>query len=179
MCYNLTMNIAISTVLFCSIIIALMYNSFVVNFYSLVFLVIGYLAWLTYEYTFHRFLFHFKKLPFRVKKYLSNGHKFHHRYPKIKENLSLPFGLTIPFSLVSLCFIYLLFGSEYLGWFYLGQTGGLFLYELIHYLNHHSDTEIKIFKWLRSHHNLHHSKLARYNFTVSNPLFDYLFFTKK
>lgn len=168
----------LSLTIFPIIIGTLLYYDFALGLSSIIMFLIGILFWNVFEYLFHRFAFHNSTLPRKVKRYIGNGHRFHHRYPENTTNLLLPVSLTLPFSLLSLLLIYLIFGANSLGWYYFGLISGMLHYEIMHYAAHHLKINSRYFKFMKHYHLKHHFKEPNKNFMVSNPLFDYLF-TKK
>jgi sterol desaturase/sphingolipid hydroxylase (fatty acid hydroxylase superfamily) len=175
----MTVNQALSYTVYPLIIATLFYFQPHFTVSSILLFVIGLLFWNMFEYIFHRFAFHNTKLPRKLKRTLGNGHRFHHRYPNNKQDLQLPILLTLPFSLLSLVLIYLLFGSVNLGWYYLGLIAGLFNYELMHYAAHHLKINLRYFKWMKRYHLYHHHKEPNSKFMVSNPVYDYIFRTHR
>lgn len=173
----MTVNQIASYTIFPVIIAGLFYLQSPLSLFSVAMFIIGLLFWNTFEYMFHRFAFHNKELPKSLKKTIGNGHRFHHRYPDNAENIQLPIGLTLPFSLLSLLLVYLVLGSSGVGWYYLGLILGLFHYEFMHYAAHHYKLNSKYFKWMKRYHLLHHHKTPNSRFMVSNPVYDYLFRT--
>ncbi len=145
---------------------------------SLIMLIVGLFMWNVFEYSFHRVAFHGSAIPKKLKRYLTNGHRFHHRYPDKIDNLILPVSLTLPFSLISLFVVYSIFGEVNISWYYLGLVIGLYSYEFMHYAAHHMKIKLKFFKYMKHRHLSHHFKNPKTKFMVSNPLFDYLLGTK-
>jgi len=160
---------------FSAIVTLLFTNTAVSGVYVIPSFILGLIFWNISEYSFHRFWFHEKRYPRKLKKYLSNGHVFHHRYPDNTDELRLPMSLTIPFSLLYAGGYYLLFGITNLGFFYSGIIGGMFFYEFMHYAAHHLKLKNRFFRYMRGYHMKHHHKNIKSNFMVSNPLLDYLF----
>lgn len=79
---------------------------------------------------------------------------------------------------------YFLMGPD-LGWFLLSTTAGYFtLYEIVHLSCHlpldHWFLKLPGLKAMHEHHRLHHHPrlMAKYNFCIVYPLFDYIFGTK-
>lgn len=146
--------------------------------YAIPMFILGISVWNVFEYTFHRWAFHNHKIPKIIRKYLTNGHIVHHRYPNKTKGLQLPLSLSLPVSLFNLAVIYLVFGSNNIGWFYLGlMGGGLLVYEFMHYAAHHLDINWKIFKDMKQYHLDHHYKTPKKKFMVSNPIMDWIFKT--
>ena len=172
----MTVNQAISYMIFPVLIGGLFYFQPYFSAFSILMFSVGIIFWNIFEYVFHRFAFHNKDLPTKLKRSIGNGHRFHHRYPDNVNNIQLPVSLTLPFSLLSLLLIYLVFGSH-LGWYYLGLITGLFHYEFMHYAAHHWKLKGRYFKWMKRYHLLHHHKTPNSRFMVSNPVYDYLFGT--
>lgn len=160
------------------IIVWLFCVSCIFDWMSVTMFCIGFLLWNVLEYCFHRFAFHNRKIPRKIRRWLTNGHIVHHRFPNRKENLALPIALTLPVSLIGLGITYLATGITYLNWFYSGLILGLYSYEMMHYAAHHWNLNNAWFRYMKQHHLSHHYKTPNSKFMVSNPLLDFLFRTK-
>lgn len=163
------------TALVYSTIICLLFCFTSSTLYAVPMFIFGLLVWNCFEYLFHRFAFHNRSIPKKIRRYLTNGHLYHHRYPDRLDNLLLPINLTLPVSLGSLLLMYSAFGLGNLAWFYTGLIFGLFSYEFMHYAAHHLPINIFPFNAMRQYHLAHHFKSPKKKFMVSNPLLDYIF----
>lgn len=141
---------------------------------AIIMFLVGFVLWNILEYCFHRYAFHNKKLPRWIKKYLSGGHVFHHRYPTKIENLIISITLTLPFSFLSLGVAFILFGTVNLPWFYTGLIFGLFQYEFMHFAAHHWRIPLAPFRYMKQYHLTHHHKQPNAKYMVSNPGLDFL-----
>jgi dihydroceramide fatty acyl 2-hydroxylase len=168
----------LTVLIYLSVIALLGASLYSFTYSSFLYLFLGYSTWLFTEYGFHRFFFHNKRLPRRVKKFLSNGHVYHHRYPDNQDRLFLPVSLTFPISILYLCICGLIFGLYSMFWFYIGLISGYFIYEFMHYAAHHYNFHGLMFKYMKIYHIAHHTKAPQRNFMVSNPAVDFIFRSK-
>lgn len=166
-------------IIFPAIIYFLSYYGTPISWISVLSVFSGFLIGGLPEYFVHRFAFHNRKLSRKVKKLISYGHTYHHRYPQLTEDLILPLTIVLPISLVLLCLFTLVFGTAYVFWFYTGLMSSYFLYEAMHYLAHHSTINLPYFKQMREHHLAHHKSKPNSKFSITNPLYDWLFGTLK
>lgn len=131
--------------------------------------------WTFFEYVMHRYIFHFinekdwsKKLHFAI-------HGVHHQYPRDIERLFMP---PLPGTIiigVLTAFFYLILGN-YLSIWMAGFLIGWALYVTIHYIIHVYQP-IKPFRFLWTHHAMHHYKNENAAYGVSSPLWDIVFGT--
>jgi sterol desaturase/sphingolipid hydroxylase (fatty acid hydroxylase superfamily) len=121
------------------------------------------------EYSWHRFLFHWRGAP----RSLREGHARHHRAPE--GALALPFFTALPHGLVVWGLSASLIGSR-LGAFFTGIWFlGYVAYSGVHQLVH-SPFRHPLLTWLREVHDVHHTRSDR-NFGVTSPLWDWVFGT--
>lgn len=158
--------------------------------WSLVFVPIGVILWMSGEYFSHRFMFHykfmvseetaFKKLwtPLAVK-YLSPMHKGHHLKPYDGNHMSgrirdlLP--LFIPAVLLG-TFVFPPFTLSVIAatWFqcYIAE-------EWIHHATHFYNFRDPYFRYMKKHHMYHHTKAGmKYGFGTSSGIIDYFWNTR-
>lgn len=131
------------------------------------------------EYFLHRVMFHNRRLPRKLKKLISHGHIYHHRYPDRVDDLILPVFLVLPASLILLGSFVLLFGWSYAFWFYIGVMFSYFLYEFVHYSTHHIPLNLPYFKQMQAYHLRHHKDRPNSKFMITNPFWDWVFGTYK
>jgi len=146
-------------------------SSFVVLFLS------GVLFWTLFEYTLHRYLFHFfPKTPFQQRaQFLFHG--VHHQYPNDKDRLVMPVALSLFIAMVVFIVLNAIFGLLVWG-FYSGFAVGYVMYDMMHYSIHHIRTpKSNMFKKLWKHHLDHHYRDTNKAYGVSTVLWDQVFST--
>jgi sterol desaturase/sphingolipid hydroxylase (fatty acid hydroxylase superfamily) len=139
---------------------------------SVLFFIVGAIAWTLVEYLLHRFLFHIKPGKFQY-----TIHGVHHEYPRDKERLMMP---PLPGIIISAFFYgvwWLLMGPKYAPIFMVGFLAGYLFYTFIHYLVH-AHKPIKPFTFFWSHHLKHHNpQFENKAYGVSTPIWDWIFGT--
>ncbi len=154
--------------------------SFTVLQTALIF-VAGMICWSLFEYTIHRFVFHFFAESERARKLVYLIHGNHHEYPRDKERLFMPavpsllLAVTV-FSIMYL-FAFLLEVSVYVFAFFPGFLIGYLIYGSMHYAIHAWNPPFKWMKPLWRNHHLHHYKNVERGFGVSSTLWDHVFGT--
>lgn len=162
-----------------TIIYFLSYFGTPLNVFSVLCVIGGMLSVSMFEYLLHRFAFHNRKIPRKVKKLVSNGHVFHHRYPQLIDNLILPLTITLPVSLILLVTFVVLFGTDYMFWFYIGEVGIYYIYEFMHFTAHHYPLNLPFFKQMREYHLSHHQSKPNSRFMITTPIWDWVFRTHR
>lgn len=139
--------------------------------------VAGAVFWTIFEYTFHRFVFHFKPAtPFRRRlQFVMHG--VHHQYPQDKSRLVMPVTVSVPTSLLMLWLFVTALGDG--GWgFFCGFLAGYLAYDMLHYAVHHvKNPRYRWFRHIRQHHLAHHFRDTRRGFGVSSSFWDTVFCT--
>ena len=147
---------------------------------SLIFLS-GMIFWSLFEYTIHRFVFHFFAESERARKIVYLIHGNHHEYPRDKERLFMPPVPSLLLSSFVFSLMYLvgyLFGvSEYIFAFFPGFVLGYLMYGTMHFAIHAWNPPFKWMKPLWRNHHLHHYKNEELGFGVSSTLWDHVFGT--
>lgn len=147
---------------------------------SLIF-VAGMLCWSLFEYTIHRFVFHFFAESERARKIVYIIHGNHHEYPRDRERLFMPAvpSLLISSTLFSIMYgIAWLFSASYAVFaFFPGFLIGYLIYGSMHYAIHAWNPPFKWMKPLWRNHHLHHYKNVELGFGVSSTLWDHIFGT--
>lgn len=128
------------------------------------------------EYLIHRFLFHFKAETPKQQALKYNIHGVHHHYPKDKDRLAMPPVMSLTLATLFFLFFRFLFGDYGLPIF-AGFVSGYSIYLIIHYAVHRYRQPHNFLSFLWKHHSLHHYKSEDSAFSVSNPLWDYVFGT--
>jgi sterol desaturase/sphingolipid hydroxylase (fatty acid hydroxylase superfamily) len=141
----------------------------------------GMFFWSLFEYTIHRFVFHFFAESKKAKKIVYIIHGNHHEYPRDKERLFMP---AVPSLIISsflfllMFFIGKLFNSGYYVFaFFPGFLIGYLIYGSMHYAIHAWNPPFKWMKPLWRNHHLHHYKNVELGFGVSSTLWDHVFGT--
>lgn len=141
----------------------------------------GMLFWSLFEYSIHRFVFHFFAESERAKKIVYVIHGNHHEYPRDKERLFMPAVPSLILSSTIFCLMYLvgyLTGvSGYVFAFFPGFIFGYLVYGSMHYAIHAWNPPFKWMKPLWRNHHLHHYKNEELGFGVSSTLWDHVFGT--
>lgn len=138
---------------------------------------IALLVWTFTEYILHRFVFHFDAKSAFGKRLIYLFHGIHHDEPDDATRLVMP-----PFpAVVIMCGLYALFAlvvpGRYLNVFMAFFIVGYLIYDYIHYATHHFPMKSKVGSYLRKYHLRHHHAKEHSKYGVSNPLWDYVFYT--
>jgi hypothetical protein len=120
----------------------------------------GMFSWSLFEYTIHRYVFHFFAESERAKKIVYIIHGNHHEYPRDKERLFMPAvpSLLLSSTVFSLMYLigYLLGVNSYTFAFFPGFLFGYLIYGSMHYAIHAWNPPFKWMKALWRNHHLHH-----------------------
>ena len=143
--------------------------------------VAGMFCWTLFEYTIHRFVFHFFAESERAKKIIYLIHGNHHEYPRDKERLFMP---AVPSLLIASAIFSLMYAIAWLFnstanvfAFFPGFLLGYLMYGSMHYAIHAWNPPFKWMKPLWRNHHLHHYKNVELGFGVSSTLWDHVFGT--
>lgn len=138
----------------------------------------GFILFTLVEYLIHRFLFHFKAETEEELKLQYQIHGVHHEFPRDKDRLVMPPLVSIVIASGFFFLFQFLFPSACLVLF-AGFVSGYSSYLLIHYAVHAMRPPNNFLKFWWKHHALHHYSSVDTAFSVSMPLWDYLFGTVK
>jgi len=138
--------------------------------------ILGALFFTLVEYLIHRFVFHFNAKTEHEEKIQYNIHGVHHEFPRDKDRLVMPPVMSVVIATAFLLVFKFLFGNYGLVLF-AGFSAGYSNYLLIHYFIHAHKPPGNFLKFLWTHHSLHHYHSVKSAFSVSFPLWDYLFGT--
>ena len=64
-----------------------------------------------------------------------------------------------------------------MAYLFIGLIGGYFGYEWLHYQAHHGASRLRLLRYLKKYHLLHHHQTPDLRFGVTSPIVDYLFGT--
>lgn len=147
---------------------------------SLIFIA-GMIFWSLFEYTIHRFVFHFFAESEKARKIVYVIHGNHHEYPRDKERLFMP---AVPSLLIASTIFAIMYGVAFLFSstngvfaFFPGFLMGYLIYGSMHYAIHAWNPPFKWMKPLWRNHHLHHYKNVELGFGVSSTLWDHIFGT--
>ena len=145
---------------------------------KLLFIVSGVLSWTAIEYALHRFIFHYDARSQFGRKLLYAAHISHHENPGATYRLFSSLFLSVPIATGYLLLARVVAGSwQAASYLFLGLTAGYFCYEWLHFQAHHRRPRLRLFRYLRRYHLLHHYQTPELRFGVTSPFFDVMFGT--
>ena len=139
---------------------------------------VGVASWGLIEYGLHRVVFHYDATSERGKRFVYRSHLSHHEDPKsldeIFASLTTSLPLATAYVLVALGVTRSWHATVYL---LLGLIVGYFTYEWMHYQAHHRSPRLRVLRYLKKYHMLHHHQSSDLRFGVTTPFVDLLFGT--
>jgi sterol desaturase/sphingolipid hydroxylase (fatty acid hydroxylase superfamily) len=141
------------------------------------FLLIGFgvLSWTLIEYALHRCFFHYSARSTFGRKLVYAAHLSHHENPRATNRLFSSLLLSLPIATAYLLPAWVATGSLHAAsYLFAGLTTGYFCYEWFHFQAHHRRPRLRLFRYLRKYHLLHHYQTPGLRFGVTSPLFDVL-----
>lgn len=137
---------------------------------------LGMFIWTLIEYLMHRFFFHIPQTNKVFEMIYFYSHGIHHDAPNDATRLVMPPGASLPLATL-FYFGFKAWGGEY----YLPQFSGFvtayMVYDFIHFATHFFNWKSAWFRKIKENHMRHHFLTNKYNFGLSSPLWDYVFFT--
>lgn len=162
--------VGVATALYC-------YLSLKINVFIIVALfVAGLFAFTLVEYLIHRFVFHFNASTPGQELLKYKIHGVHHHFPKDKDRLAMPPFMSLTLAVLFFLLYKWLFGNYGIALFS-GFVSGYSVYLIIHYAVHRYRQPRNFLSILWKHHSLHHYRSDNSAFSVSNPMWDYIFGT--
>ena len=138
----------------------------------------GILTWGLIEYGLHRLVFHFEARSEKGRSFVYAMHLSHHANPKTMDDLFTGLRLSLPIALCYCLLAWALMRSwQAMVYLFLGLMIGYFSYEFLHFQAHHRAPRLRVLRYLKKYHLLHHHKTPTLRFGVTSPVFDYLFGT--
>ena len=138
----------------------------------------GVLTWGLIEYSIHRLVFHFEAQSEKGRNFVYAMHLNHHANPKAMDDLFASLRLSLPLALFYCLSAWAIMRSwQATVYLFIGLTAGYFSYEFLHYQAHHRAPRLRVFRYLKKYHMLHHHQTSALRFGVTSPVFDYLFGT--
>jgi len=140
---------------------------------NLLFISFGVLSWTLIEYGLHRFIFHYSARSAFGRKLVYAAHLSHHEAPHAANQLFSSLLISLPIATVYLLLAWIVTGSLHAAaYLFAGLTVGYFCYEWLHFQAHHRRPRLRLFRYLRKYHLLHHYQTQELRFGVTSPLFD-------
>jgi sterol desaturase/sphingolipid hydroxylase (fatty acid hydroxylase superfamily) len=135
----------------------------------------GVLSWTSIEYVLHRFVFHYSARSAFGKRLLYAAHLSHHETPRATNHLFSSLVLSLPIATAYVLLAWVVTGSLHAAaLLFGGLTAGYFCYEWLHFQAHHRRPRLRLLRYLRKYHLLHHHQTPELRFGVTSPLFDVL-----
>ena len=141
-------------------------------------LVTGLLSWGLVEYALHRFIFHYDARSESGRKFVHAAHLAHHEDPGAANRLFTSLWMSVPIAAGYWLLAWAAGGSwRSASYLFIGLVAGYFCYEWLHFQSHHGRPRLRLFRYLRRYHLLHHHQTPGLRFGVTSPLFDLAFGT--
>jgi len=135
----------------------------------------GILSWTIIEYALHRFVFHYRARSSFGKKLLYAAHISHHHNPRAMNRLFSGLVISLPIATAYLLLAWVATGSLRAAvYLFTGLVAGYCCYEWLHFQAHHLRPRLRLFRYLRRYHLLHHYQTPEHRFGVTSPLVDML-----
>ena len=136
----------------------------------------GMLFWTFIEYFLHRFIFHIPQTNKVFKAIYFYSHGIHHDAPNDATRLVMPPGASIPLAILFF-YGFKAWGGVYYLPLFAGFVTAYMVYDFIHFATHFFNWKAAWFRKIKENHMRHHFLTNKYNFGLSSPLWDYVFFT--
>ena len=144
----------------------------------LLLLVSGLLSWGLVEYALHRFIFHYDARSELGRKFVYGAHLSHHENPGAADDLFASLRMSAPIAASYWLLAWAATGSwRAASYLFIGLAAGYFYYEWLHFQAHHGRPRLRLFRYLKKYHLLHHHQTPGLRFGVTSPLFDLAFGT--
>ena len=141
-------------------------------------IIAGVFSWTLIEYALHRFVFHYTARSEFGRKLVYGAHLSHHENPLALNRLFSGLLISLPVATVYLLLAWFATGSlQAATYLFTGLTAGYFCYEWLHFQAHHGRPRLRLFRYLRKYHLLHHYQTPKQRYGVTSPLLDVIFGT--
>ena len=137
--------------------------------------VLGILAWSLFEYSMHRFIFHWKPESAWGKRFIFIMHGNHHDDPQDPSRLVMPPAAGILIALPLFFLFRAVFGLSLGEWFFATFMLGYLCYDYTHFAVHFFRPRTGLGRWIKRYHMHHHFSTPEARWGVSSPLWDYVF----
>lgn len=146
--------------------------------HDVLFISLGIFSWTLIEYALHRFIFHYSAHSAFGRKLVYAAHLSHHENPRAPNRLFSSLILSLPISMGYMLLARIVTGSWHVAvYMFAGLAAGYFCYEWLHFQAHHRRPRLRLFRYLRTYHLLHHYQTPEHRFGVTTPLLDVIFGT--
>lgn len=136
---------------------------------------LGILSWTLIEYALHRFIFHYTARSALGRRLVYAAHLSHHENPLATNRLFSGLLISLPIATAYLLLTWSSTGSFHAAaYLFTGLVAGYSCYEWLHFQAHHRRPRLRLFRYLRRYHLLHHYQTPDHRFGVTSPLFDVL-----
>jgi dihydroceramide fatty acyl 2-hydroxylase len=136
---------------------------------------LGVLSWTLIEYGLHRFVFHYNARSVFGRRLLYAAHLSHHEHPRATSHFFSSLLLSLPIATTYFLLAWVAAGSLHTAsYMFSGLAAGYFCYEWLHFQAHHRRPRLRLFRYLKKYHLLHHHETPDFRFGVTSPLFDML-----
>lgn len=138
----------------------------------------GFLSWSLIEYALHRFIFHYDARSGWLRKLLYQAHISHHDNPDGTGRHFASLLLSAPIATAYWSIAWIATGSIAMAsYLFVGMAAGYCTYEWLHFQCHHGRSRLRVLRYLRKYHLLHHHRTPDLRFGVTSPLLDLVFGT--
>lgn len=134
----------------------------------------GLVAWTLFEYTMHRYLFHWNSDVPVVRWFVFLIHGNHHESPNDPMRGLMPFSVSLPIGALVWAICWMLMGAPST-WLFLGFMTGYVIYDAVHFACHQWPMRGKFGATLKRHHMRHHYFAESGNFAISAIFWDRVF----
>ena len=133
----------------------------------------GVLSWTLIEYALHRFIFHYHARSTLGRKLVYAAHLSHHENPRATNQFFSSLLVSLPVAIVYVLLAWIVTGSLHASAYtFAGLAGGYSCYEWLHFQAHHRRPRLRLFRYLRRYHLLHHYQTPGLRYGVTSPLID-------
>lgn len=136
---------------------------------------LGIFTWSFFEYTIHRFVFHYKPTSKIGKRFHFIAHGVHHDYPQDHTRLVMPPTVSLPLAVLLFFSFRAIFGPMAMAPAFCGFLLGYLVYDMSHYAVHHFNWKHPYFQRIKKHHMDHHFKSPDHGFGFTSDAWDRVF----
>jgi sterol desaturase/sphingolipid hydroxylase (fatty acid hydroxylase superfamily) len=142
---------------------------------NVIFVCFGVLSWTLIEYVLHRFIFHYNARSDAGRKFVYAAHLSHHETPRTANNFFSSLVISLPIATAYVLLAWIVTGSLHAAaYLFAGLAAGYLCYEWLHFQAHHRRPRLRLLRYLRKYHLLHHYQTPELRFGVTSPLLDML-----
>jgi sterol desaturase/sphingolipid hydroxylase (fatty acid hydroxylase superfamily) len=135
------------------------------------------LSWSLFEYSLHRFVFHWAPKSEWGRRFVFIMHGNHHEDPQDPTRLVMPPAGGILIATPLFFLFRAVLGIELGEWFFAAFIVGYLCYDYTHFSVHFFRPRTGLGRWIKRYHMHHHFSTPDARWGVSSPLWDYVFGT--